>query len=289
MAKITTIGMYSFDPTLFDGVVFPAGINKQLAVDEILTRSGEFEIIYPDVSFFKAMLEHWANKHYRTFEKWVEGLAAEFDPLYNYDRFEEYQDERTGSDSRTGKSLHNGVNNEQITNSHEASTKENGVENVSNTSTASTGTTGSRSTTNNELVENGGETENTVSAFDSSAYEPKDKQTSSTSQSTNATTGEVSGTDSTSSGTSGTTTASGSIGSESGTESSARNGVTADEHHESENRVNNEVVKHTAHLYGNIGVTTSAQMLREFLDVERFNIYENIADLFIDEFCILVY
>ena len=50
-----------------------------------------------------------------------------------------------------------------------------------------------------------------------------------------------------------------------------------------------EQTKHTAHLYGNIGVTTSAQLLKEFLDVERFNIYEQIADLFVDEFCVMVY
>ena len=51
----------------------------------------------------------------------------------------------------------------------------------------------------------------------------------------------------------------------------------------------NDEVKHEAHLYGNIGVTTSTQMLEDFLRVERWNIYEHIADIFCDEFCIPVY
>lgn len=46
---------------------------------------------------------------------------------------------------------------------------------------------------------------------------------------------------------------------------------------------------HTAHLHGNIGVTTSQQMLESELDISKWNIYEQIADLFCDEFTIMVY
>ena len=46
---------------------------------------------------------------------------------------------------------------------------------------------------------------------------------------------------------------------------------------------------HTGRLHGNIGVTTSQQMLQSELDIARFNIYDEAADLFISEFCIYVY
>ena len=46
---------------------------------------------------------------------------------------------------------------------------------------------------------------------------------------------------------------------------------------------------HSGHLYGNIGVTTSQEMLREELDVQRFNLIQQITDLFLTEFCIMVY
>lgn len=45
----------------------------------------------------------------------------------------------------------------------------------------------------------------------------------------------------------------------------------------------------TSHIHGNIGVTTSQQMLQAELDVRRFNIYEQITDLFVEHFCLLVY
>lgn len=41
--------------------------------------------------------------------------------------------------------------------------------------------------------------------------------------------------------------------------------------------------------YGNIGVTTSQQMLEAELEVARWNLIEQITDMFIRDFCILVY
>ncbi len=41
--------------------------------------------------------------------------------------------------------------------------------------------------------------------------------------------------------------------------------------------------------HGNIGVTTSQQMLKEELDIATWNIYESITDLFLQEFCLMVY
>lgn len=58
---------------------------------------------------------------------------------------------------------------------------------------------------------------------------------------------------------------------------------------ESHNDADEWTNTHKARLYGNIGVTTSQQMLQSELNIARFNIYEAIADLFITEFCILVY
>lgn len=40
---------------------------------------------------------------------------------------------------------------------------------------------------------------------------------------------------------------------------------------------------------GNIGVTTTQQMIREERDISEFNMYDYIADSFIDRFCLMVY
>lgn len=220
-AAMTMLGMSNFVPDLFDDLTFPAGIDKETAVDEILLKCGEFEVFYSNPVFLKTAITHWGKKHYRTFAEWVKALAIEFDPLYNYDRFEEYTDERVTSGSR-------------------AADSETNANSTSSTSTSTTGSTGNQ---------------RDVSAYDSATYEPREKET----------------------------------GSNSGT--SSGNGIANNLSKESSSEQSNglEQSKHTAHLYGNIGVTTSTQMLEDFLRVERFTIYEEIADLFVSEFCIMVY
>ena len=192
-SKITIRGMYLFNNTLFDDLTFPAGIDRQLAIDRILNKSEEFEVTYSDFYYLKDRIGEWGRVWERTFERWVKALSVDYEPLYNYDRYEESDDNAT---------------------SH------------SSTSTSSSTTSG---------------TENKVSAYDETAYSNKEKFDSSA----NASQGGVGDADS--------------------------------ENH------------HKAHLYGNIGVTTSQQMLRDELDIAVWNLYEHISDLFIEEFCILIY
>lgn len=47
--------------------------------------------------------------------------------------------------------------------------------------------------------------------------------------------------------------------------------------------------EHDGRIHGNIGVTTSQQMLLEELSVDGWNLYEHIANVFIQELCIMVY
>ena len=46
---------------------------------------------------------------------------------------------------------------------------------------------------------------------------------------------------------------------------------------------------HTLHGYGNIGVTAAQTLFMKEVEVAKFNMYEHIADLFAQEFCIMIY
>lgn len=46
---------------------------------------------------------------------------------------------------------------------------------------------------------------------------------------------------------------------------------------------------HTYHGYGNIGITSAQELFMKQVDVAAWNMYEHIADLFANEFCIMVY
>ena len=65
---------------------------------------------------------------------------------------------------------------------------------------------------------------------------------------------------------------------------------TASATNESNNTVTRETkVQHTAHLYGNIGVTTSQQMINEELAMRRGDLESYIIDDFKHRFCVMVY
>lgn len=238
--RLTLIGLYNYDPTLFDQMVMPDGVDSDLVKNTILQRSGEFELLYTGLDFMKNMIGFWSNKHLRTFTKWNDALNIKYDPLYNYDRTEEISIGRTGSDSRSGSN-----------NMTESDYK------IGNTTSETDGTTTPPETTSTKT--------STVAAYDSSTYQPKEQSTDSIAVNTI-------GSDSTDS--------SGSYD-----ESSTRNESSS--HKELADRTENET--HSARIFGNIGVTTSQMMLQSEIDVARFNLYEQIADMFADEFCIMIY
>lgn len=94
IAKITLYGMYQWDNTLFDDLVFPESdlLDKETAVKQILFDCGEFEVLYSDWDFLKGAITQWGKKWYYTFQKWLEALEVEYDPLENYNRVEHWND-----------------------------------------------------------------------------------------------------------------------------------------------------------------------------------------------------
>lgn len=194
------LGICNYDKSIADAFTFPAGIDKETAIDRIILSCGEYELYYPNADFLKLAIANFCKTYYRTFEKWVNALSIEYNPLENYDRQEDYTD-----------------------------------------TTNRSGTNANNTTTSNTSTDNA---TNKRSSFDTSQLVATD------------------GTDATTSNSS----------------TGASNGTMTD----------NATVVHTARLHGNIGVTTSQQMLQSELDIAKWSIYEHIATLFSSEFVIAV-
>lgn len=198
---------------LFSLLKLPEGIDKDTLVGNILLRGGEFECVYSDPSFIQNAIAVWSSKWYRTFDKWVKALAIEYSPLENYDRMEEWTDNRKKEDS------------------------------------ASDGSNGLIGESGN--FKNNTTTETKVSAYDSSDYQPSERVTT-----------DNSGSDS-------------------------RNTTTSNSLSHTGNE--NEDSTHKGRIHGNVGVTTSQQMLISELELAEWNLYEHITDIFLSEFVIPIY
>ena len=289
MAKLSLIGLYNYDSTLFDNLTFPEGIEKDIAVNEILMKSGEFELVYPSLNFIKSQITMWGRKHYRTFQKWLDALSIEYDPLYNYDRHEEYSDEEHKGSNYKTEADYNEDKTLDLEDKRTPDLTEQRTPDLSETRSPDLNEQTTYNTTDTTAQMQAAESERSVSAYDATGYSPSEKTETDNGIVDVTKSGTVdldtTGTDTTTTtGTDTTTTTGTDTTTHSGTDKTNVKGKLSDV-----TGSENNYVTHDAHLYGNIGVTTSQQMLRDELDVQRWNIYEHIADIFVDEFCIQIY
>lgn len=228
-AKITMTGQETYlsrtNRSLFDFMSIPSGIDKDNLIDNIMMECGEFEVLYSDPEFNRSAIGTWSTKHYRTFEKWITALNIEYNPLENYDRFEDWKD--------------------------------NGTENTTSNTKDKNDTTSSSKTDMSGKSDNNGTNEDKVSAFDSSTYQESELHESVSDErheDTSKTDGAINSTAS------------------SDTTGSKKDSST-----------------HVGRIHGNIGVTTSQQMLQSELDIAKFNIINEITKIFMQELCICIY
>lgn len=87
--RMTLYGMYQYDPTLFDGVTLPDGMDKTLMVNQIIRQSGDLFPYYQVPPQVKLAITEWFTRRKDNFDKLWQGFTAEYNPIENYDRHEE--------------------------------------------------------------------------------------------------------------------------------------------------------------------------------------------------------
>lgn len=253
------------DSWTLDSEVF----SKDTLLYSIVQTGGQFGVAYQDPLFFYDCCELFWSKYQRTFQKWFDAFEIEYNPLENYDRNEHTEftpgitdtTEHTGTDTETP----SGVTIE----SHLGKDTE---------------TPSGQTTMTDEYQKNQIETvETQVSGFDSSAYLPKEKVIN-TPSGVNGTSGKDTTTHTTSYNQAKTEN-----DYNSRVETSYNQAKTEFEHGEVITNSKEGKDETDTHIHGNIGVTTSQQMLESELKVQAWNIYTHISDLFCSEMLITVY
>ena len=240
-AKITLIGMYNWDNTLFANLSTPSGIDNSLLIDTILLNGGEFETLYADFNFMKDAIGRWSSKWQRTMERWISVLEKEYNPIENYDRIEDWTDSNNKASTMTSS------RNEDSTHSEGTTRNETAVASDASVSSGEGNTTNKRS------------------AYDASVYSNHDKAETDSKGVNNSL---------------GTTDAKGETNT-SGIDSFRGS------HEDKSTEIGNGI--HSGRIHGNIGVKTTQSMVLEEIDVSRFNIYDEIANLFLQELTIYTY
>ena len=96
MAWMSFLGLYRYSPDLFDTLQLPSEIDKDVLVDNLCLETAELEVIYPDPEILKNALEVWSRSRLHTWEKIQRVLYEDYDPFVNIKRDEVRTIETTG-------------------------------------------------------------------------------------------------------------------------------------------------------------------------------------------------
>lgn len=96
-ATMSLLGLYNFDNTILDGLIVPAGVDKQTVINNLLRECAELEVLYPQPEAMKFFVSEWAKERLPVWNRLEATLHYEYDPISNYDRKEEWTDESRGT------------------------------------------------------------------------------------------------------------------------------------------------------------------------------------------------
>lgn len=117
-AKISLMGLATWNPDLFDDFNWPAAfsqdedpLDKDAFLDELYSQTAELEILYPDPALMQRLLASWSKVRLPVWDHLWETTQYQYNPIENYDRIEEGTDTDThsGTDSYGNSVTHTGT------------------------------------------------------------------------------------------------------------------------------------------------------------------------------------
>ena len=224
-ATLSILGLYQREPTLFDELELPGSMNKDVLIDNILYEAAPLEAYYPDPNFMKFMIGRWSFMNQSVWQKLYDTTVLEYNPIFNYDRTEEWSENEQMLDKRT------------LTGTEMETSTDN-----------SSGEIKSSGTIKSEL---------NVSGYNESSYVPRE-QTIETPDTLTSNTSET-------------------------------DRIVSIDKNDTENMDRKRDNIRTGRAFGNIGVTTTQQMIQQERETVLFNMYKVITDSFIERFCLMIY
>lgn len=95
-ATMSLLALYNWDNTILDGLSVPDGIVKSVLINNLLRECAELEVLYPQPDAMKFIIREWSKERLPVWDKLARTLNFEYDPISNYDRREEWDNESSG-------------------------------------------------------------------------------------------------------------------------------------------------------------------------------------------------
>lgn len=210
---LSILGLYNYDNTVFDLLTIPEGLDKTTLIKSICAELADMELLYPNPEVMKDLIDVWSAGCQYEWNKLLESMNFEYNPIDNYDRTET----RTLTSQGSGSGTDGGSDSLSTTKQHTGQEQDTGK----------------------------------VTAFNSGNLADKNQST--------------------------------------GTSSATDTETASTQYGKTKQETFSKSDSETIRAHGNIGVTTTMQMIREQRDIVKFNLYDIITEEFKLRFCVLVY
>lgn len=102
-AKFSILGMYNYDPTVFDELVVPEGVSRSTLIHTILYKCADLSLVYTEPETLAEIIGLWSMDRAENWRRMALALTEEYNPLHNYDRTEEWSESEAASGATSGK------------------------------------------------------------------------------------------------------------------------------------------------------------------------------------------
>ena len=252
-ATMSLLGMYNYDNSILDLLALPEDLDSDLVKNNLLMETAELELLYSNFGFMRQAIGSWSNKQLPIWEELYATTKYEYNPIWNKDGTIEETIERdlATTDDLT---ITDDLTDEQTRDATDEQTRD-------------------LATTNDNT------TTGYVYGFNSTSDAASEKSivdqdTTDTGSITDTHTGTITDT-------------------HTGTITDTHTGTITDTHtgtrtHDRDT-TDTGTITTTRTEQGNIGLTSTQELIRQQRDVVQFNIIDIIINDFIDRFCLRIY
>ena len=82
---LSILGLYNYDSSIFENMVVPVGVDKELLIDNILLDNANISLVYTDYEFMKHAIRMWSSSELDIWTKLFNTFNEEYNPLWNVD------------------------------------------------------------------------------------------------------------------------------------------------------------------------------------------------------------
>lgn len=109
-SKISVLGLYRADNTLFDNLVLPVGVDKDTLIAEIISECADLEVLYPDSDYMKMLIGYWSGGMLDNWQKMFDALEQNYDPLNSYRKETTHHGGKTNTSTNSVKAYNESTN-----------------------------------------------------------------------------------------------------------------------------------------------------------------------------------